>query len=1029
MLFMKRFALLFFLIFFVLTKVSIFAQPTLLTPTEGENGVSLTPTLTWTNTGFTYNVDIDDNSDFSSPVISATNVNPNSYSIPPTFLNNFTTYYWRVQEASPNPSGWSTTFHFNTLPTAAPAAFTLLTPADETNPFNIYPANFTWNGSTEVDEYTVEVSDDNFVTINFSTTTTSTSASINGLNPTTAYNWRVKATNSLGTTTTPAFGFTSSALQAPEIPVLSLPANNTVGVALLPTFTWVAGPGGPPASYRIQITTDPSLTTFNIDEVVFTNSYTVINELLRNKVYYWRVNATNASGTSPWTSTWKFTTTPANTPILSTPANNTTIYSPTANLSWYLNGATTGLKWEIEFREVGDPLVGTATHSTLHGIFNLAIPDLVGSNSYHWSVRSHDDRSGTIIYSDWATPYQFLVHVSVGAAPVPVVAWPKNNAQIYTVTPTLTWFTNSFASGTLTWDIEIQPIGTPFTGIPTYTGLNTKSYTIPGLDALTPGSQYHWQVRTVNNLPIPPIESAWSVEGVFTIFAGLAVTPVQPVASWPKGGATVYTTTPTLRWYLNAYANPGLGYEVEWCQGNIGDLTGVPNLFPGVNTFSIVTPILQKGITYSWQVRSTFGGVPSAWSTPQEFIVLYGGGTGLPVPICSWPKNNAPVYGNQTQLNWYLNAPFAGLAYDVELRLGDITALTGNPNYVVGLEVFNLTIPTLFSGNQYSWQVRAFDGIQVSGWSIPATFQTYPGAGIGPAIPIPSWPIGGTTIYTNNPTLNWYMNALIVGVKFDVRYSRYPDLSNSTVFTNLDETSLDLIGLTTGTEYFWQVRAKDNNGIYSSWSTTASFVTAANNMLVTPSPASPYGIALNNSSIDFSWYLPTMPDGEFTYELEIADNLQMNDPIIVSDLTTSNITLDNFLGNKTYYWRVRTKDNNGFSSYSREAKFWTESITSVEIEEKTIPENFIVYHNYPNPFNPSTKISFSLPEQLFVSVKIYDMLGREIRTLLEEEKQSGNHNVIWNGNDSNGSQVSSGTYIYRVVAGNHSQTMKMLFLK
>lgn len=1035
---MKKLSYFAVLFIFLIGFNSAMAQPTPLTPTDGENGVSLTPTLTWTNTGTLYSVDIDDNSDFSSPVLSATNVSPNSYAIPPTFLSNYTTYYWRIRETFPVPSGWSTTFHFNTLPTAAPAAFTLLTPADGTNPFNIYPANFTWNASTEVDLYTVEVSDDDFVTINFSTTSTTNSATINGINPTTAYKWRVNATNSLGTTTTPAFGFTSAALPAPEIPVLGGIANNTVGVTLTPTFTWTNGSGTPVTSYTIQITTDPSLTNFTYDEVVLTNSFTVPAPLLRNTIYYWRVSATNASGTSPFASTWKFTTTPANTPILSAPANNTTIYSPTAGLSWFINGVTTGLKWQVEFREIGDPLVGTPTHSTLEGVYNLDIPDLVGSTSYHWSVRAHDDRSGTDVYSDWSAPYQFLVHVSVGAAPVPVVAWPKNNAQIYTITPTLTWFTNSFASGTLTWDIEIQPSAVPFTGVPTYTGLNTKSYIIPGVDALTPGTEYHWQVRTVNNLPIPAIQSAWSVEGVFTIFAGLAVTPVQPVISWPKGGASVYTNTPTLRWYLNAYANPGLDYEIELVLGNIGDLTGVPNIPAGTNVFSFTTAPLLKGVTYSWQVRSIVGGVPSAWSTPQSFIVLFGGGTGLPVPICSWPINNAPVYGNKTQLNWYLNAPYAGLDYEVELVMGGIGDLTGVPSFPpIGVAIFNLTIPVLYSGNQYSWQVRAIDGLQTSGWSIPATFQTYPGAGIGPDIPIPSWPIGGTTVNTNKPILNWYMNSLITGIVFDMRYSRYPDMSNSTVFTDLTTTSFDFdtyvpapAPLVTGTQYYWQVRAKDNFGILSAWSAIATFTTLASNMPVAPVFGTPYGIELSASNINFSWYLPTLPSTNLTYEFEVADNPDMSNPLVVSGIASSDIVLNTLVNNKTYYWRVRSKDGSGnYSAFSPEAKFTTLGATSVDEINTEVPQSFFVDNNYPNPFNPTTNIRFGLSTSSFVSVKIYDILGREVRTLIAQDMDEGVHTIVWDGKDSYGSMVTSGTYICRVASGSNAKSIKLMFMK
>jgi hypothetical protein len=80
------------------------------------------------------------------------------------------------------------------------------------------------------------------------------------------------------------------------------------------------------------------------------------------------------------------------------------------------------------------------------------------------------------------------------------------------------------------------------------------------------------------------------------------------------------------------------------------------------------------------------------------------------------------------------------------------------------------------------------------------------------------------------------------------------------------------------------------------------------------------------------------------------------------------------------------------------------------------PQGFTLFQNYPNPFNPSTRIEYSLPSQSHVTVKIYNILGQEVVTLVDEEQMNGNHLAEWNGTSSAGLSVSSGVYFYRVEA-------------
>ncbi len=97
---------------------------------------------------------------------------------------------------------------------------------------------------------------------------------------------------------------------------------------------------------------------------------------------------------------------------------------------------------------------------------------------------------------------------------------------------------------------------------------------------------------------------------------------------------------------------------------------------------------------------------------------------------------------------------------------------------------------------------------------------------------------------------------------------------------------------------------------------------------------------------------------------------------------------------------------------------------SVENEEPLLPFNFELAQNYPNPFNPTTKIEFRISEKEFVSLKVYDVLGNELETLINEQKPAGNYEVEFDGKG-----LPSGVYFYRLKAGSFIETEKMVLLK
>jgi len=116
-------------------------------------------------------------------------------------------------------------------------------------------------------------------------------------------------------------------------------------------------------------------------------------------------------------------------------------------------------------------------------------------------------------------------------------------------------------------------------------------------------------------------------------------------------------------------------------------------------------------------------------------------------------------------------------------------------------------------------------------------------------------------------------------------------------------------------------------------------------------------------------------------------------------------------------------------------KFPVKIETLTNVKDNLIAENFKLYQNYPNPFNPTTKIRFTVPqdargERREVTLKIYDILGNEVTTLVNEEKPAGTYEVEFNSvGTSRGLSLQSGVYFYRLLSGKFVETKKMLLLR
>lgn len=128
---------------------------------------------------------------------------------------------------------------------------------------------------------------------------------------------------------------------------------------------------------------------------------------------------------------------------------------------------------------------------------------------------------------------------------------------------------------------------------------------------------------------------------------------------------------------------------------------------------------------------------------------------------------------------------------------------------------------------------------------------------------------------------------------------------------------------------------------------------------------------------------------------------------------------------KTIYFAVSVGTNNSeMLANMLLARQKYSTLTSVETDITSIPSKYLLEQNYPNPFNPSTKISYQLPQSGFANLKVFNTLGREVATLVNEEKSAGKYEV-----DFNAGNLSTGVYFYKLTSNNFTQVNKMLLVK
>ncbi len=289
-----------------------------------------------------------------------------------------------------------------------------------------------------------------------------------------------------------------------------------------------------------------------------------------------------------------------------------------------------------------------------------------------------------------------------------------------------------------------------------------------------------------------------------------------------------------------------------------------------------------------------------------------------------------------------------------------------------------------------------------------------------PGVPQLAYPEDNAQNQRDTTMIGWY---------FPEQAGRYRvQIAQDQAFTNIVlednevyDTTYAVTGIAGQENYYWRVESSNAAGT-GSFSDAREFSTG---FPLNPAPIYPPQ-ETTDIELDplFKW--SSVP-GAHGYRLQIAESLSiLPETIIFDSLGFTDTTWLSFQLNPLafYSWRVTAYNEYGQSIWSDIYKFMTVNQTGVEVVDEDIPKEYALSQNYPNPFNPSTRINFAIPKAGHVSLKVYDLLGREVAVLADEELRPGNYTV-----ELNGSRLSSGVYFYVLRAANKVKTNKMILLK
>ncbi|MCX6134557.1 MAG: family 10 glycosylhydrolase [Ignavibacteriales bacterium] len=273
--------------------------------------------------------------------------------------------------------------------------------------------------------------------------------------------------------------------------------------------------------------------------------------------------------------------------------------------------------------------------------------------------------------------------------------------------------------------------------------------------------------------------------------------------------------------------------------------------------------------------------------------------------------------------------------------------------------------------------------------------------------------------YAKGGNVTWRRDATSLFYRLQVALSGDFNPSSLISTVNTADTSASIGGLVAQTTYYWRVLGgnQGGSGVYSSpWSFRTGWPIAPT--LVSP----PSGLRNVSRTPTFVW----RKGSATSFRIRVTEVTHTPNVLVIDQTTIDTTFLSSAIltAGTNYSWIVSASNAYGASDWSTEARFQTgQEITLVE-HGGSMPNVFDLSQNYPNPFNPSTTIRFAVPQSGPVSLRVYDLLGRELSVLLDGFLAPGYYAAQFDGHN-----LSSGIYFYRLAAPGFVETRKMQLVK
>ncbi len=784
-------------------------------------------------------------------------------------------------------------------------------------------------------------------------------------------------------------------------------------------------------SYQIQVSTDSTFSSANMWDPGSVGSDTTSvtyagTALVDGTTYYLRVRVASGDFWSDWSAlTFRMNTEPT-TPVLVSPINDQVTATPVVlNVFNAIDAESDVVTYS--FNVYSDVALTTKLDSatavtegtdTTSWQVTATLPD---NGQYFWTVSTNDDYEESAV-SDTAS---FLLNIANDAPATFALMYPTDTSEVTTTLPTLLWQSSTDPDPIDTVRYMVL-FGSTIPDLESFYTDTVTSYQFT--TELEDNTDYFWRViaedlngaSTENNGSYQTfrVNTANDLPGDFALIS-------------PEDESVVTDLTPTLYWEVPVDPDDRSRSIVSYYV-YLDTASSLTAVIPDTVTTNSYTPTvnLLEDAMYYWKIEA----VDDDGGMNTSVIWSFSVNTSNSPPSAFALLSPAPDSVNTTQVMYFEwesatdSDPMDSVTYGL-----DVHADTTHMHY--DLNTTSFTSNGLTDNSIYHWSVTAYDmnSGTTENTGGPRMFVINV-ENDAPTAPVLVAPLNESIQTDLTPNFYWTESIdpdPLDHVSYIMSWWGTGDMDVQTIDTDSNGVTPETI-LMDNSVWEWMVTANDMHNSQSSSDTSYFYSDAFPEPPLNFATVSPEnnaeGIA---TEVEFVWEETYDPDPveEISYRVVYAPNWEDSSTYVYSETIEDTSMVITLADNSQYYWLVEALDSDGFVVGSNDNTPNTMVVGILSIDGADIPEVFALHQNYPNPFNPITTLRYDLPEQSMVNIIIYDIMGREVKSLINQTQEAGFKSVLWDATNDFGKPVSAGVYLYQIQAGDFVQTRKMVLLK